>query len=282
MAIELKSQRGQIGVTFLGRELGRRVETLFGSRGRATGKRAARDGAVAWIDVRPGVVSASVDDPIATAVTAEISFRVFRADEQEAFRERCAQQPDLLLSVLDGSFDADREQWLLADELSLLPSSLEDVSFDCTCGLGLSVCPHVYALVYVLVEHVDAAPADLLVLRGMSVEQLHSAPEGEAAGGEAADAGAFAGGAPVGEAATDAPLPPRDKSTEIQRSQSVTRATTLGEVSDDTGAAVAGSARFIPAQLDADILLEMVSDQTRDLFVEFYRSGSSVTDSAPE
>lgn len=256
MGIELKAQRGQIGATFLGRELGRRLEALFGSRSRATGKRAARAGAVAWIDVRPAVVSASVDDQHAAAVTAEIAFRAFRDDERAAFQARCAQDPALLLSILDGSFTADQESALLADELSLLPGSLEDVFFDCTCGSGMSVCPHVYALVYVLVEQVDAEPADLLVLRGMSVEELHAAPAPPDAD-EASSADA-AGPRDAGG--------PADADAESEASH--------GQISSG----ISGGA-FIPAQLDLDILLELVSDQTRDLFADFYRAGGSITGS---
>lgn len=260
MGIELRAQRGQIGATFLGRELGRRLEALFGSRSRATGKRAARAGAVAWIDVRPAVVSASVDDQHAAAVTAEIAFRAFRDDERAAFQARCAQDPALLLSILDGSFTADQESALLADELSLLPGSLEDVFFDCTCGSGMSVCPHVYALVYVLVEQVDAEPADLLVLRGMSVEELHAAPappDADEADSDTADADVA--GPRDAEGTADA-----DAESEASR----------GQISSG----ISGGA-FIPAQLDLDILLELVSDQTRDLFADFYRAGGSITGS---
>ncbi len=256
MGIELRAQRGQIGATFLGRELGRRLEALFGSRSRATGKRAARAGAVAWIDVRPAVVSASVDDQHAAAVTAEIAFRAFRDDERAAFQARCAQDPTLLLCILDGSFTADQESALLADELSLLPGSLEDVFFDCTCGSGMSVCPHVYALVYVLVEQVDAEPADLLVLRGMSVEELHAAP----APPDADEAGSADAAGP-----RDAEGP-ADADAESEASH--------GQISSG----ISGGA-FIPAQLDLDILLELVSDQTRDLFADFYRAGGSITGS---
>ena len=90
----------------------------------------------------------------------------------------------------------------------------------------------------------------------MSVEELHAAP----ASPDADEAGSADAAGP-----RDAEGP-ADADAESEASH--------GQISSG----ISGGA-FIPAQLDLDILLELVSDQTRDLFADFYRAGGSITGS---
>lgn len=273
MAIEMRSQRGQIGRSWVAREFGRRMEMLLGSRGKAIGKRLARAGTVQWVDVRPGSVTASMDDPQFGIVEPRLDLHVFTGGDRDLVERMIAQDPSFVLTLLDGTYGADRESELLRHDLGLLPSSHTDITWDCACPAGMSVCPHVYALVYVLMEHLDDAPGDLLLMRGIDLEDLRG-PEGD-------------GDAVPGDSGGAEPAPSSGSDSAAGAEDGAERATEAASIDPQADEEPAGQAqaqdqdqrkRFNPALVDASVLSEMVGDQVQGVFARFYATGTTAAD----
>lgn len=286
MGVQMRSLRGQIGTTWLARELGRRAEMALGTRGRALGKKLARAGAVEWIDIEPGRVRASVTGADASIAHPELTLGPWRAGDLDAFHAEAARDPRALMAVLAGTYADDHEQQLSALGLGLVPGGNAELSFACTCLAWPAVCEHVFAVLYVLIEHVDAAPADYLTLLGIDIEgiSLVSGP-GSPGHDPAREGGGGRGAERPGEGDREpAPESDREPASEGETEdalpgESAGAGAGDGDVNSDEGSdnapETAGldrapATRFSPGRLDSRVLTDMLSDDVAHVFAAFY------------
>lgn len=267
MAVEMRSQRGAIGTSWLAAQVRERIEQALGPRARAKGKQAARRGAVHWMDVQFGRVEASVTaeptEPGAAslgqvnsqptgcgsaaakttgmgAAHPSLTIGPWHRGDAEALGTIMRSDPSTLMALLDGTYGPELEARLERESLGLLPGSNAYVSFDCSCT-SLDVCPHVYALAYCFVERIDEAPADYLRTLGLDVEQLNAG----------ADGGSNEDSAGVG--LEESPSAPTMES-------------------ETPGGGELGSSRFDPLALDPTLLHAMMSDDAASVLTAFYAS----------
>ncbi|WP_058235238.1 SWIM zinc finger family protein [Devriesea agamarum] len=80
--------------------------------------------------------------------------------------------PGLAAQLAGGHYPVEIEARLQSDDVSLLPAGPAALTFDCSCPEWPGPCIHVCALVFAVVEELDAAPAHLLTWRGLSIEDL--------------------------------------------------------------------------------------------------------------
>ncbi|WP_114853329.1 SWIM zinc finger family protein [Brachybacterium sp. YJGR34] len=176
MSITLRSRRGPIGVAWHAVALREAAEALLGT-GRAGGGRAdARAGRVQWLDVAAGLARGDVLDADGALYHARLELPVLRADERRDLLRVAHAHPELPARLASGEYPRDVETELARSALSLLPREASELTHDCSCLDWPGPCRHVAALVYVLVEAVDAEPVLLLQLRGLALEDLVAPP----------------------------------------------------------------------------------------------------------
>ncbi|MGQ4508759.1 hypothetical protein ACUH9H_06830 [Dermabacteraceae bacterium P13128] len=151
--ILLRSKRGGVGTNWWAVALRERLELLLGAEGVRRGKADARAGTVASLTPLPLRAVGEV-----SGFTAEVSFTSLPAPEGGAA---------LLARAASGE--------LPREAAPLVPESVTEISFSCSCPEWPGPCRHVAALCYVLVEAVDADPTHLFTLRGLGAEEVATA-----------------------------------------------------------------------------------------------------------
>lgn len=172
MSIELVSRRGPIGKGWQAVALRDGAERLLGSSRVGRGKADARAGRVQWLDVDAGTARGDVLDADGELYQARLDLPAFREDDRRAFLEVAHRHPELAARMAGGVYPQQIEAELARSEISLLPRDASELSHDCSCLDWPGPCRHVAALVYVLVEAVDATPGLLLTLRGLTLGDL--------------------------------------------------------------------------------------------------------------
>lgn len=168
--VEVRSRRGGFGTLWWSRQLAGVIEQIA-DRGRITrGRNYARAGQVVSYQVERGRVSADVQGsqprPFASVFTVSVLDDTARA----ALNAAITQTPGALAALAAGT---------LPPELgpALLPAGPADIDFGCTCPDPGWPCKHAVAVGYVLAEHLERNPLDLLTLRGIDLGELMSGME---------------------------------------------------------------------------------------------------------
>ena len=251
MNVPLRSRRGQVGTSPLAVSLRELLEAQMPPSRATSGKRAARAGQVQWIDIAPGAARAEVrDEMTGNGVLARLDVRPILPGDREVLLRIAHAHPELPARLVAGQFPADVAAELEAEEISLLPRGIEELSHDCSCHDWPGPCVHVAALAYVLVEAVDADPTVLLTLRGVTLEDL-------AASGD------------------DEPSAPADASDTPDTSEAP-------DASSAPGAHDAPEApRFDPSRADAALLVDALGMDVARVLARFYGAADPAAPDAP-
>ena len=123
----------------------------------------ARQGRVAWLEVRADGVVARVEGGNALPRTVTIRLRQWAPSQWERALEALAMRASYGAALLNDELP----QAVETDGISVLPTGRDDVLMACGCSEGRGdVCKHILAAWYVLGERVDADPFLLFLLRG--------------------------------------------------------------------------------------------------------------------
>ncbi|MFE6689034.1 SWF or SNF family helicase [Streptomyces sp. NPDC057743] len=173
------------------------------------GRRHARSGAVGAVSVRPGRVTAVVQDRDHTRYRADVLLQQLSAADWDRLLDVVADRAGHLAALLDRDLPPVLAQDAAAAGVELLPG-IGDLEPECDCG-AWDHCAHTAALSHQVARLLDEDPFVLLLLRGRDEEELlaelqrrSASRAGMAAGGGRTQAGVPAGAA---YAALDA-LPP--------------------------------------------------------------------------
>lgn len=247
MSVELRSRRGAVGTSPLAVALRGRLEAQMASAKATAGKRAARSGAVAWIDVTTGSARAEVRDELTGhGVVARWEVAPIPHGDREVLLRIAHAHPELPARLVAGELPDAVARELEAEEISLVPASDRELTHDCSCHDWPGPCTHLAALAYVLVEAVDASPLALLTLRGITLEDL-AAPLRTSAPARVADP----------STGSEPPVP--------------------GEPDDGGGSGEApaddhdeDAPRFDPRRADAGLLLDALGPDVAAVLARFY------------
>jgi uncharacterized Zn finger protein len=156
------------------------VKDLAGRFGR--GRVYAMNGQVMRLSIAPpgpsGVtVTADVVGARPGAYCVSARFRVPASDVRERIVSRLKAEPILLARLAARDLPLEIEGIFRAEGLDLFPGGklgegLYDVTSACTCPDYANPCKHTFAALLVLGEEVARNPAQLLALRGISLEEL--------------------------------------------------------------------------------------------------------------
>ncbi|MFH8583802.1 SWF or SNF family helicase [Streptomyces celluloflavus] len=134
------------------------------------GRRHARAGAVGAVSVRPGRITAIVQDPDHTRYRADVLLQQLSAAEWDRLLDLVADRAGHIAALLDRDMPPHLVEDAAAAGIGLLPS-IGDMESECGCE-AWDHCAHSAALCYQLARLLDQDPFVLLLLRGRGEHEL--------------------------------------------------------------------------------------------------------------
>ncbi|MER7895139.1 SWF or SNF family helicase [Streptomyces sp. NPDC096046] len=129
-----------------------------------TGRRLARAGAVGAVSVRPGRLTAVVQDRDRTAHRADVLLAELSPDQWDRFLDMAAERAGHVAALLDREMPPHLVEDAADAGVELLPG-LGDLEPACDCGTW-DHCAHTAALCYQVARLLDQDPFVLLLMRG--------------------------------------------------------------------------------------------------------------------
>lgn len=173
--LKARSRRGQIGETWWSKRWIGVLESFdMGSRlGR--GRSYARQGQVVSIDIEKGVVTAKVQGSRPRPYSIEIKLQPLSEKDWDKVTDAMAAQAVFAARLLSGEMPQNIEEAFGKARLSLFPTSIKELSTDCSCPDWANPCKHIAAVYYLLAERFDEDPFLIFKLRGRTKEEIISA-----------------------------------------------------------------------------------------------------------
>ncbi|MFC8225302.1 SWF or SNF family helicase [Streptomyces sp. NPDC057287] len=149
------------------------------------GRRLAREGRVGAVSVRPGRLTAVVQDRDATAYRSDVLLQELSEEDWDRFLDMASERAGHIAALLDREMPPHLVEDAAAAGLELLPG-IGDLEPECSCE-AWDHCPHTGALCYQVARLLDQDPFVLLLLRGRDerwlLDELQSRSAARAAGG---------------------------------------------------------------------------------------------------
>ncbi|MER6160939.1 SWF or SNF family helicase [Streptomyces sp. NPDC001868] len=134
------------------------------------GRRLARAGAVGAVSVRPGRVTAVVQDRDGTAHRADVLLQELSEDHWDRFLDMAVERAGHIAALLDREMPPYLVEDAATAGVELLPG-LGDLEAECDCG-AWDHCGHTAALCYQVARLLDQDPFVLLLMRGRAERPL--------------------------------------------------------------------------------------------------------------
>ncbi|NDZ72133.1 SWF or SNF family helicase [Streptomyces sp. SID10362] len=150
-----------------------------------TGRRLARAGAVGAVSVRPGRITAVVQDRDRTAHRADVLLERLSDAQWDHFVDMAIERSGHVAALLDRDMPPHLVEDAAAAGIDLLPG-MGDLEPECDCG-AWDHCGHTAALCYQVARLLDQDPFVLLLMRGrtesavLDALQTHGSPPAEEA-----------------------------------------------------------------------------------------------------
>ncbi|QYX81892.1 SWF or SNF family helicase [Streptomyces akebiae] len=152
------------------------------------GRRLARAGAVGAVSVRPGRVTAVVQDRDGTGHRADVLLQELSGEHWDRLLDMAVERAGHVAALLDREMPPHLVEDAATAGVELLPG-LGDLEAECDCG-AWDHCGHTAALCYQVARLLDQDPFVLLLMRGRTeralLDELHVRGTVSAAGGEEA------------------------------------------------------------------------------------------------
>jgi uncharacterized Zn finger protein len=129
-----------------------------------TGRRLARAGAVGAVSVRPGRITAVVQDRDRTAHRADVLLEQLSDTQWDRFADMAIERSGHVAALLDRDMPPHLVEDAAAAGIDLLPG-MGDLEPECDCG-AWDHCGHTAALCYQVARLLDQDPFVLLLMRG--------------------------------------------------------------------------------------------------------------------
>lgn len=134
------------------------------------GRRLAREGKVGAVSVRPGRITAVVQDRDATAYRSDVLLQQLSEADWDRFLDMASERAGHIAALLDREMPPHLVEDAAAAGVELLPG-IGDLEPACSCE-AWDHCPHTGALCYQVARLLDQDPFVLLLLRGRDERRL--------------------------------------------------------------------------------------------------------------
>lgn len=134
------------------------------------GRRLAREGRVGAVSVRPGRITAVVQDRDSTAYRSDVLLQQLGEEEWDRFLSMAVERSGHIAALLDREMPPDLVEDAAAAGVELLPG-IGELEPECTCE-AWDHCPHSGALCYQVARLLDQDPFVLLLMRGRGERRL--------------------------------------------------------------------------------------------------------------
>ncbi|AZP16096.1 SWF or SNF family helicase [Streptomyces aquilus] len=141
-------------------------DTALDTRQVKTGRALARAGAVGAVSVRPGRITAVVQDRDRTPHRADVLLEQLSGEQWDRFLETAVERAGHIAALLDREMPPHLVEDAAAAGVDLLPG-LGDLEPECDCG-AWDHCGHTAALCHQVARLLDQDPFVLLLMRGRS------------------------------------------------------------------------------------------------------------------
>ncbi|MTE11799.1 SWIM zinc finger family protein [Nocardia aurantiaca] len=164
--VRARSRRGAaFARTWWGRSFLESVEHVADAGRLARGRSYARTGQVVNYRLEPGIVSAEVQGSQPRPFISVLALRQLRDDRLEELVDLVRATPGMLGEIAAGTLPR-------ALGPLLLPTTVSELDFSCSCPDSGWPCKHTAAVCYVIAERLDERPSELLTLRGIELDAL--------------------------------------------------------------------------------------------------------------
>ncbi|HVV17829.1 MAG TPA: SWIM zinc finger family protein [Pseudonocardiaceae bacterium] len=170
--LQAKSRRGDIARSWWSRRF---IEVLesFGMGGRLQrGKRYARAGQVLSLSLSTSLVVGQVQGSRETPYRVRIAVSAFPEADWRRVEQALAARALYAAKLLAGQMPEDVEEVFTAVGLTLFPTSMRELTMDCTCPDWEIPCKHLAAACYLLAESFDEDPFEIFAWRGRTRTDL--------------------------------------------------------------------------------------------------------------
>ncbi|MGA4838123.1 SWF or SNF family helicase [Streptomyces sp. G45] len=145
-------------------------DTALDNQQLKTGRRLARAGSVGAVSVRPGRITAVVQDKQGTAHRSDVLFQELSEEAWERFLSTVVERAGHIAALLDRDMPPHLVEDATAAGVELLPG-IGDLEPECDCE-AWDHCGHTTALCYQMARLLDQDPFVLLLMRGRGERQL--------------------------------------------------------------------------------------------------------------
>ncbi|MFF3260004.1 SWF or SNF family helicase [Streptomyces sp. NPDC002932] len=134
------------------------------------GRRLAREGGVGVVSVRPGRITAVVQDRDTSAHRSDVLLQELSEEQWDRFLDMAVDRAGHIAALLDREMPPHLVEDASAAGVELLPA-IGDLDPECTCE-AWDHCPHTAALCYQVARLLDQDPFVLLLMRGRGERRL--------------------------------------------------------------------------------------------------------------
>lgn len=145
-------------------------DTALDGRQLKKGRKLAREGRLGAVSVRPGRVTAMVQDRDSTTYRADVLLQELSGEGWDQFLDMAVDRAGHVAALLDRDMPPHLVEDAAEAGVDLLPG-IGDLDPECTCD-AWDHCPHTAALAYQVARLLDQDPFVLLLLRGRGERQL--------------------------------------------------------------------------------------------------------------
>ncbi len=135
------------------------------------GRSYVRNSAVLDLQIKSGVIISLVLGSSSSPYNVKISIDPLSQSLWTNIKKACQGKLDSLQELLDGKFPKTLEEVFTQKKTGLFPSTSE-ISFNCSCPDGASMCKHVAATLYGIGARLDHEPSLFFTLRKLKIEDL--------------------------------------------------------------------------------------------------------------
>ncbi|WP_367324917.1 SWF or SNF family helicase [Streptomyces sp. HUAS ZL42] len=222
-----------------------------------TGRRLARAGAVGAVSVRPGRITAVVQDRDRTPHRADVLLEELSGDQWDRFLDMSVERAGHVAALLDREMPPHLVEDAATAGIELLPG-MGDLEPECDCG-AWDHCGHTAALCYQVARLLDQDPFVLLLMRGRGERAVLDALQARSAAPSATGPAPAAGTDAAEAYATADILPPLPALPELPESPA--RPPALDTETPPPPGVEAAALEFLAARTAADahrLLVEAV------------------------